>query len=252
MHYQEFNPAGQRTVIMLHGLGANSDSWQFQWQVLADKGFRVIVPDMFGFGKSPYTNKKNTLDSMAEDVKELMDRLGVQKASFIGLSMGGAIAQKFALKYPDKVEKLILANTAARFANKIGGNIYKILKRIFVMGCLPRKYGADMVSRFVFPKAGQEEFRKEFFNEIMVSNKGAYFDSVRSIIRHDVREAVKSLSIPTLIIGGSHDYVTPSFLQKRLHEAIKDSKLVIIEGAGHVSSVDSSAEFNKEMLDFLG
>jgi pimeloyl-ACP methyl ester carboxylesterase len=165
--------------------------------------------------------------------------------------MGGAIAMQFALKYPGKVEKLVLANTAARFANKVGGSLYTILKRIFVMGVMPRKYGANMVSRFVFPKPCQHEFRKEFFNQIMMSNKGAYFDSVRSIIRHDVREKLADINIPTLIIGGSHDFVTPSFLQKSMHENIKNSKLLIIEGAGHVSAVDSAERFNKEILDFL-
>jgi 3-oxoadipate enol-lactonase len=255
MYYQEFNTGfstgTKSTAILLHGLGANSDSWQYQWQALADAGYRVIVPDMFGFGRSPYENKKNTIESMADDVHELMQKLGVEKASFIGLSMGGAIALRFALKYPAKVEKLVLANTAARFANKISGNIYKILKRIFVMSVMPRKYGADMVSRFVFPKSGQEEYRAEFFREIMMSDKMAYFDSVKSIIRHDVRKELAKITVPTLVIGGSHDFVTPSFLQKAIAENIKGSKLVIIEGAGHVSSVDSAGRFNAEMLAFL-
>jgi pimeloyl-ACP methyl ester carboxylesterase len=251
MHYQEFNPSGSKAAILLHGLGANSDSWQFQSAELAQAGYRVIVPDMFGFGKSEYKNKKNTIESMADDVHDLMQRIGVQKANFIGLSMGGAITMKFALKYPEKVEKLVLANTAARFANKVGGKLYTILKRIFVMSCLPRRYGANMVSNFVFPKPEQKQFREEFFNEIMVSNKGAYFDSVKSIIKHDVRAQLGNIDVPTLIIGGSHDYVTPNFLQKAIHEGIKGSKLVIIQGAGHVSAVDSAAEFNKEMLDFL-
>ena len=251
MHYQEFNLSSNKTAVLLHGLGANGNSWQFQWQALADAGYRVIVPDMFGFGKSPYENKKNTIESMADDVNKLLLNLGVEKAVFVGLSMGGAIAMRFALKYPAKVEKLILANTAARFANKIGGNIYKIMKRIFVMSVMPRKYGATMVSRFVFPKAGQDEFRQEFFNEIMMSSKTAYFDSVKSIIRHDVRKDLPNINIPTLVIGGSHDMVTPNFLQRFLAENIKGSKLVIIEGAGHVSSVDSAEHFNKEMLEFL-
>lgn len=251
MFYQEFNPAGKKAVILLHGLGANSDSWQFQWKPLEDAGYRVIVPDMFGFGKSPYENKKNTIASMAEDVHELMQKLKIHKASFIGLSMGGAIAQRFTLKYPENVEKLVLANTAARFANKVGGSVYKILKRIFVMSVMPRKYGADMVSRFVFPKSGQEAFREEFFREIMMSDKRAYFDSVRSIIGHDMRKDISSINVPTLVIGGSHDFVTPQFLQKFISQNIKDSKLVIIEGAGHVSSVDSAERFNKEILEFL-
>ena len=251
MHYQEFNPAASKAVILLHGLGANGDSWQYQWQPLASAGYRVIVPDMYGFGRSPYEHKKNTIASMAEDVNELMQKLGVEKASFVGLSMGGAISMLFALKYPQKVEKLVLANTAARFANKIAGNMYKIIKRIFVMSVMPRHYGANMVSRFVFPKSGQEAFRAEFFKEIMMSNKGAYFDSVRSIIRHDVRADLEKINIPTLVIGGTDDLVTPGFLQKLLHQKIKNSKLVMIEGAGHVSSVDSAAAFNREMLDFL-
>ncbi len=251
MFYREFNSSSDKAVILLHGLGANSYSWQYQWDALANAGYRVIVPDMYGFGKSPYENKKNSIASMAEDVNDLMQELGIEKASFIGLSMGGAIAMRFALKYPYKVEKLVLANTAARFANKIAGSILKILKRIFVMSVMPRRHGANMVSSFVFPKPEQKEFREEFFREIMMSNKSAYLDAVRSLIRHDLRKQLTALKMPTLVIGGTEDMVTPSFLQEYISTAIQGSKLVIIEGAGHVSSVDSAERFNKELLNFL-
>lgn len=253
MFYQEFNPTGQKAAILLHGLGASSDSWQLQWPALVEAGYRVIVPDMLGFGKSSYKNKKNTMNSMADDVKELMDRLSIPKASFIGLSMGGAIAQVFALNHSEMVEKMVLANTAARFVSdqrKIP--LSRVIKRIFVMALLPRRFGAQMVAEFTFPRPGQEQYRKEFFQQIMMSSRRAYFHAVKSIISHDVREQLRAVNTPTLIIGGEHDYITPAFQQKILNENIKGSKLVIIEGAGHASSVDSATAFNKEMLDFLG
>lgn len=250
MFYQEFNPTSAKAIILIHGLGANSDSWQFQIPDLEKAGYRVIVPDMLGFGKSPYENKKNTIDSMADDVRALMQKLGVEKTSFVGLSMGGAIAMSFALKHPTMTEKLVLANTAARFANKTGGSLYTML-RIIIMRVFPRIVGAKMIAKFIFPHQHQQEFRDEFIREIMMADDRAYFDAVKTLVAHNLENQVSAITAPTLIIGGKHDLVTLNSKQEFLHEAIKGSKLVIIEGAGHVSAVDSAAEFNKEMLDFL-
>jgi len=251
MYYQDLNSNEKNAVILLHGLGANSDSWQYQVPELEKAGYRVIVPDMPGFGKSPYENKKNTIDSMADDIYALMQKLGIEQASLIGLSMGGAIAMQFALKYPQMVKKLLLANTAARFANKTGGSLYT-LTRIIIMRVFPRRVGAKMVAKVIFPHKHQKEFRDEFIREILMADDRAYFDAVKTLIAHNLEEQVQNITHPTLIIGGKHDLVTLNFRQELLHERIKGSKLVIIQKAGHVSAVDSAQEFNKEMLDFLG
>ena len=252
LFYLDINPTLTKAVVLIHGLGANANSWQYQTPVLENAGYRVIVPDMRGFGQTNYAKgHQNTIESMADDVYELMQKLGIKSAALVGLSMGGAIAMVFALKYPQMATKLVLANTAARFAGKTGGWLYT-LKRIIIMRFLPRRFGAKMVSNFIFPKPSQQEFRQEFMKEILMADDRAYFDCVKTIIKHDIRDKIGAIAQPVLAIGGQFDLITPPFQQRFLVDNIKGAKLVIIQGAGHVSSVDSAAEFNKEMLAFLG
>lgn len=249
LHYHEINPHSDKIVIMIHGLGANYEMWEFQFEPFAKAGWRIIAPDMRGFGKSPEGAEKITIENMAKDVAGLMDKLNIKKAHIVGLSMGGAIAQSFALQFPERVEKLVLSNTAARFANKFFGMKY-LAMRYVLLKLIPREKGARSIAKFVFPKKDQQNFRDKFIEQILMASDSAYFQATKAIINHDLREQVGNIKSPTLVVAGKHDKVTMPFILRKLHERIPGSKIVTLSG-GHVTPVDSADEFNKEVLDFL-
>lgn len=249
MHYQDHNPKSKKTIILIHGLGASSAMWEYQIKPLTKAGYHVIAPDLPGFGQSEPNHKEATIENMAQEIYDLMDKLNIEAAHIIGLSMGGAVAQKFALTYPEKTQNLVLANTAAQFAGKIMGWKYYAM-RYLALNIFPRITGAKAIAKFVFPEKGQEEFREKFIEQIMQANDKTYLQATKSCINHDLRDQVKNIAAPTLIIGGKKDLVTPPFRLKKLHELMPGSKLIMLDG-GHVTAVDSAEKFNKETLDFL-
>lgn len=249
MYYQEFNPSAKNTIVLIHGLGASSEMWEFQFEPLTKAGYRVIAPDMPGFGKSPESNETLTIESMADEVANLMRDLKIAKANIIGLSMGGAIAQKFALKHPEKLERLILSNTAARFANKIFGIKYLAL-RYLMLKIIPRRSGAKSIAKFVFPKKDQQYFRDEFIKQILQASDKAYFQATKAIIDHDLRKEITNIKAPTLLVSGKEDRLTMPFQLRKINGLIPHSKLVMLAG-GHVTPVDSADDFNREILAFL-
>ena len=118
LHYSDLNPDGTPIVILLHGLGATGDSWQLQFPALIESGFRILAPDMRGFGKSTYPEGHNNPRIMAEDVANFLNRLDVTSVYVVGISMGGTIALQFTLDHPSMVDSLLLVNTFARLRPK--------------------------------------------------------------------------------------------------------------------------------------
>src|SRR2546427_677418 len=113
MAYMDVPPAGQpngRTVVLLHGMNFYGEYWSSTIEVLRKEGFRVVVPDQVGFGRSTKPIMPYTLSDMALNTRKLLESLGVQKAAIVGHSMGGMVAARFGLLYPDVAERLVLYN----------------------------------------------------------------------------------------------------------------------------------------------
>lgn len=249
LFFKEFNPTGNKTVVFLHGLGAHSDSWEYQWDVFANAGYRVIVPDFTGFGRSPYVRGRISVKTLADDLYNLFKKINVQRAHFVGLSLGGAVAMQFALDHPVIVEKLVLSNTSARFFAK--GKMRYFMVRFISSKLLPRKTLARAMAGYTFPKPEQQEWRDAFVKQILESNRKGYMRLAKSFIKYDLTEEIQRIKAPTLIIGGEEDRTLPLHMQEYIHSKIKNSQMVIFPG-GHVSSVDSAEDFNREVLAFLG
>ena len=113
LFYSDNNPTGPNAIVFLHGLGATSESWLLQETYFMEKGFRVVIPDMRGFGKSGFGGNSLPINRLAADIAELMDQLHIDKATVVGISMGGVVALALALARPEKISKLVLTNTFA-------------------------------------------------------------------------------------------------------------------------------------------
>lgn len=249
LNYKDLNPSSSNVVIFIHGLGASLEMWEYQFDAFTAAGYRVIAPDMPGFGDSPESQDQLTIENMADSVSKLMDTLNLSKAHIIGLSMGGAIAQKFALKYPEKLEKLVLTNTAARFANKLVGIQY-LAMRYLLLKIVSRETSAKSVAKLVFPQKDHGEFRAEFISQIMKATDKAYLDGTKACIKHDLRSEMGKITAETMVILGKKDKITPPRILKQLANLIPHSQILELNG-GHVTPVDCSEQFNREVLAFL-
>src|SRR5947209_26511 len=113
IYFRDDNPQGAPAVLLLHGLGATSHSWQPHISCLTDANYRVLVPDMRGFGRSTYPGS-TSIRALAQDMAILMQRVLVGQAHVVGISLGGTVAQQLALDHPSLVRSLVLINTFAR------------------------------------------------------------------------------------------------------------------------------------------
>lgn len=251
IHYLDPNPGGYPVVLLLHGLGATSISWQFQLASLAGSGFRPIAPDLPGFGESALSGHSWSIPGVANSMVDLVNQLGVESAHIVGLSMGGVIAQEIARSHAHVVKKLVLVSTfSALRPESLDAWIYFLL-RAFLLLIFGLSVQARRVALRVFPKPDQGLQRKLLEETIASSDKRAYKSAMFSLGRFDSRRWLGEIKAQTLIISGNDDTTVSPERQRLLKNGIPGARQVIINEAGHAVSVDQAEQFNAELIRFL-
>jgi len=251
LHYLDPHPTGTPAVFLLHGLGANCSSWTLQFEPLIEAGLRPIAPDLPGFGSSPYAGGGWSFKQMAQELASLQAELKTGPLFVIGLSMGGVVAQQFALDFPELVKRLILVSTFCVLRPENLSQWGYFLERLLLVHTIGLKKQAGVVSRRVFPGAGQEMLRKMAEEQIAAADPRAYRAAMRALGLFDAQQRLKKLHLPTLVITGADDSTVSPARQKLLAESIKGARQITIPKAGHAVTIDQHAAFNQAMLEFL-
>ncbi|MFX1324988.1 MAG: alpha/beta fold hydrolase [Promethearchaeota archaeon] len=256
-------------IIFLHGFGSKKESFMAQIPELSGY-FKVITVDMRGAGKSSRPNYHYSMDMYADDVKGLMDYLKISIAHIVGFSFGGMIAQKFVLKYPSYVAKLILINTSG---------LMKVPKEYDPEPYIQfRIKGLELSKRDpakAFWQSTQLGFPQEFREEMMANPKKKFYGlwSAEDLIDYfttdpptpqDIRniaDSFKTLNFSdrlheikndTLLLTASDDILVPKERMFAMQKILSNSKIKVIEKAGHESPKSNAPEINKAIIEFLG
>ncbi len=252
LHYLDPNPGGHPAVLLLHGLGADAASWTLQLPALTNAGFRPIAPDTPGFGGSPYDGRGWNLPRMAADMANLLEELQTGPAHVVGLSMGGTIAQQFALDYPHLTRRLMLISTFAVLRpDDLSGWIY-FLRRIIAVNVFGLRAQAKVVAGRIFPGADQAPLREMLIETISRADPRAYRAAMRSLGLFDSRKRLAQIKAPTLVVTGANDTTVAPARQRLLVEGIPAARQIIFPDAGHALPVDQAERFNLELLAFFG
>lgn len=251
LNYLDPNPRGHIPVLLLHGLGANGESWGLQIPRLVAGGYRAIAPDTRGFGQTLYPGGGMRIVDLASDMSRLLDILAASPAHVIGISMGGVIALQLAVDYRQSVQKLILVNTFASLRPFKAALIPFYLFRLLLVHTLGLPVQANVVAKHIFPQPEQETFRQELLNQVLQSNPRAYRAMMRSFALFDLRKRLKEIKAPTLVVTGEEDTTVPLKNQRLLAEGIPGARQVTIPRAGHAVTIDQDEVFNRVMMDFL-
>ncbi len=239
-------------VILLHGgTGSSTSYWAAQAPALA-KHFTVILMDHRGFGSSDYRGKFS-IPGCAQDVCELIDTLGIDRASLVGLSLGGAIALQFALDCPGRLRKLVLADTFSgvytqRFRRFINHALIDSLER----GGHDLMFEINLL--FAFSERYLIEHEEEFDEEKKVWRQmdvPRYVEALEEIRDWSVDDRLQQITAPALVLWGSEDIEVPRTYSQRLVEGLPHAVFSVVEGAGHKSCADRPEAFNKAVLAFL-
>ena len=251
IHYLDLNPGADKIALLLHGLGATCQSWRLQFPPLLSSGYRILVPDARGFGKSSFPGGGTSIQAMAGDIAALLQQEKVTRADVIGISMGGALALQLALDHPHWVDRLVLVNTFARLRPKrVRAWAYFVL-RFFLIHTTGLPFQARLVARRIFPHPQQAHLRAELLDEILQADPNGYRATMRALARFNVSRHLNEICAPTLIISGEVDTTIPLEDQQKLASGISIVEHVVIPGAGHAVTAEKPMEFNRALMDYL-
>ena len=251
LFYSDLAPDGHPCVILLHGLGATSESWGYQIPSILNQGFRILVPDMRGFGKSPYTGGDHSITDMASDIIEMMNWECIDTAHLVGISMGGAVALQLACDHNSRFEKLVLVNTFARLRpNSIQGWFYFAIRlgMIHILG-LPTQ--ARFVASRLFPNPDQEHLRQMFIEQVIQSDPQGYRATMRALMHFNLESQVSNINNDTLVITGAKDFTVPLSVQKFIVDQLSYVRHIVLDEAGHAVTVEKPVQINRILVEFL-
>ena len=229
-------------LLFIHGAGSNANTWHHQLATFADAHSPLAV-DLPGHGRSGGTESLGSIAAYGECVVAFMDALRLRPAVLVGRSMGGAIAMALGLAHPARVRALVLVATAARF--DLPDAMLDTWKAV-TQGRAQQPFTADAFS----PATDFAVVREAWMEQVKTDPRVRYGDFV-ACNAFDVSTQLGALAVPTLIVAGRDDRITPPERSEFLHRAIRGSRLVVIEGAGHTVPAERPAEFSAAVRDFL-
>ncbi len=241
-------------VLLLHGSGGCHRSFAPQLETLASLGFRAVAWDMPGYGHSPPIEPygfKGLAERAAALIGALAPASGITPIAVVGQGLGGMLALELALRRPDLVCQLVLVATAAALEPGDGysGHVAQALRWLDA-GLDMTAIADTLVPRLLGPGALPEAARLANWCQGQVHG-ASWRRALQAMHDFDRRAALPHLHVPTLLVAGAHDRVTPPAAMQSLAAAIAGSRLATLEGAGHLPQLERADEFDALLVDFL-
>ena len=256
IYIEDLNPDGHKTIVFLHGWPGSHKLFEYQFNQLPKWGYRCIGIDQRGFGKSDKPWRGYDYNRLADDVREVIEKLKLQDFTLAGHSTGGAIAIRYMSRYNGYgVSKLALFAAAAPSLIKLPNFPYGIDPEI-VLNIIEGTYTdrPKMLSEFgdiFFFKHITRPF-SDWFLQLGLEAAGWSTAAIaNSWLNEQLFTDLGTINVPTLIIHGIHDKVVPFQLGEVQERGIKNSKLIPFQYSGHGSFYDQQDLFNKELMNFI-
>jgi pimeloyl-ACP methyl ester carboxylesterase len=228
-------------VIFIHGAGGNARSWYFQKEYLK-ASMEVILIDLPGHGVDADGSGLNTLAGYIDYLKEVILELGIDKCYMVGHSMGGAITMSFALSFPHILKGIVLITTGVKL--RVFPEILEGLKK-------DKESAVRNIMNYAFSKKAPASLKESGVKDMMTCKAEVIYDDFFACEGFDLMDSVNKIKIPALIICGNDDVLTPPKYSEYLHEQLEGSRLVTIEDAGHMPTLEKPDEVNRAIHDWI-
>jgi 3-oxoadipate enol-lactonase / 4-carboxymuconolactone decarboxylase len=238
-------PADAPVVVFAGSLGSTHAMWDEQAAVLAGE-FRVLRCDHRGHGGAPAPPGPYTVDELAGDVLGALDELGIERAAFVGLSLGGAIGQVLALRAPERIERLALCCTSSHFGPPENWTDRAATVRADGVAAV----APAVLERWLTP-AAPPAMRERLETMLLSIDPEGYAACCEAIAAFDLRGRLGALRMPVLALAGSDDPATPPEWLEEIAAEVPGRRLHVVDGARHIANVEFAAEFNRALLPFL-
>lgn len=231
-------------LVFIHGLGEVKEGWLHQFE-LADQ-YDLIIPDLRGHGEYQKPGEIS-IKNFAADCISLIKGLGFESAHICGLSMGGMVAQEIYRQAPEVCRSLMLVSTF-HYAPKNFGKLFLAYRKARAANKSP-DITRETAAKVCLYTWSDENF--EQFYEFYRPNKEYYFKAMEACLKVNNLTLLPKIEVPTLIIGGQYDSVTPVWIQYLMHKQIRHSEFVVFRNTGHVAKLEAKDAFNEVLRNFL-
>ena len=238
-------------AVLVHAIGCDLAMWDELAADLAAGGLRVVRVDVRGHGASPVPKRPYSLMELAQDVAAVLDRCDIEKAHWVGLSMGGMIGQAFAIAHPGRLARLVLANTTSSYGAD-GRKMWEARAQAVEDG------GMAAITELAMTRYFSDEFRRErpdvverIRGRFLATDPRGYIGCCDAIRDLDFSGRLAGIRARTLVIAGEKDAGTPPAMSEAIVEAVPGAELAVIPGAAHLSAVEKPREFNALVRRFL-
>jgi pimeloyl-ACP methyl ester carboxylesterase len=231
---------GREVVLFIHGAGGGEFTWSYQ-KGFFKRQFDPIIVELPGHGKSEGEGEQE-IGRYAEHVYAFLKAKGLLKVSLVGHSMGGAIVQTLALTHPELIHKIVLVGTGARL--RVYPGILNGIKDHF-------EESVPKIVRFAFSRKASMDLIVKGTSNLMRCRPEVLYGDFLACDRFDLMKEVDKIDLPTLILSGEEDEMTPVKYSQFLHGRIKGSKMDILPDAGHMVMMESPQVFNEKVQKFI-
>ena len=242
--YQEVGSGDAVPIVFLHGVGSDKSVWRPQLDFFGQRR-RAVAFDYPGYGDSDPAPEGTTRDDYAAAILSAMSGLGIESAHVCGLSLGGVIAISLYSAAPERCASLILADTFA--VHPDGRGIYERS----VAGSADMRAFAEARVDFLLAQPADPSVRAEVIETMARIDPAAYRIGAEAVWLSDQCERIREIAVPTLVICGTEDMPTPPTLSEDLHALIPESRLEMIDRAGHLTNLEQPEEFNRLVEEFI-
>lgn len=249
--HQVLGPKDGKAVLLVHGFPLDRGMWRFQANALASAGLRVVIPDLAGFGQSEGASH-TTMEGHARDLVALLDRLRVPKATVVGFSMGGYVALAFAHLAPSRLEGLVLVDTRAE-ADAADAKGRRDAAIVEVLGHGVRPLATKQIPGQLTEatRASQRLLVEEVRGIMLRQPKAAVVAALQAMRdRADLRETLRGLTVPCLVLVGEKDGVTPLAAAQVMAD-LSRGELQVIDGAAHLTPMEKPHDVNAALIDWF-
>ena len=238
-------------LILIHGLNGDLTGWALVLPEFS-KHYRTIALDVRGHGGTSKPDQPYSIQGFSEDFYAFMNRLKIPKAHILGLSMGGAIAQQFALDHPEMIQSLVLVSTFSH----IDEQAYRAFTRLsqsLKEGGYPAFFDEVVKLAFTpqFIAANPGPLAELKAKRVAINSPAAIGRATEACLAFNLKNEIAKISIPTLVVSGRKDVFTPVHLAEQIHRSIRGSEWKILEDVGHNLYIEKSSQLAQVVLEFL-
>jgi pimeloyl-ACP methyl ester carboxylesterase len=253
LHYEE-KGQGPETIVFAHGLLWSGRMFDEQVRALCEN-YRCITFDFRGQGRSEVAKAGYDMDRLTADAAQIIETLDCAPCNFVGLSMGGFVGMRLAIRRPELLRSLMLLNTSA------DPELPEAAKRYRRLAIIARWFGLSIVAHRAMPVMFGPKFlrdpdranlRKEWRARLVANHRIGVTRAVKGVVdRGGVHDQLDRVNVPTLVVVGECDVATPPEVGRRIHEGIRHSQFVSIPDAGHTSTVEEPEAVSSIITKFL-